>query len=231
MELKKISKAFDILAKAYDLISYTMSLGITIYWRKKLIDESINKITPNTKYIIDLCSGTGDIAIGIIKKSQNTNINIIAFDASFGMLKILKQKSKNINNIFPILGDISQMPFKNKSFQISTMSFGARSLFEGEKDFKEYLKEIYRTSSNLINLETSHPKNPIIRILYYSYLYLIIIILGSIFFPHYNKEYYKTIMNFPNQEKLTNILKEIGYKHVVAKSLLWGTAAIHIAHE
>lgn len=231
MELKKISKAFDILSKAYDLISYTMSLGVTIYWRKRLIDESVKLIKSETKYILDLCTGTGDIAIGIYKKSQNQNIKIIGFDASFGMLKKFIEKSPNKENLIPILGDISQMPFKNKSFDISTMSFGARSLFEGEKDFSTYLKEIHRISKRLLNLETSHPKNPIIKALYKSYLYFIIVILGSIFFPHYNREYYRTIMTFPNYERFSEILKQIGYDKVEAIPLFWGMAAIHIAYE
>ncbi|MCS7244247.1 MAG: class I SAM-dependent methyltransferase [Candidatus Calescibacterium sp.] len=231
MELRKIAKAFDILSNAYDLISYTMSFGVTIWWRNKLIKESIDNIKSETNYLLDLCSGTGDIAIGIYKKSLNNNIKIIGFDASFGMLLKFKEKSQKKENLIPILGDIAQMPFKDKIFDITTMSFGARSLFEGEKDFNHYLKEIYRTSKKLLNLETSHPKNPIIKLLYYSYLYFVIIILGSIFFPHYNKEYYRTIMSFPNEEKLSDILKKAGYKQVKAKPLFWGMAAIHIAYE
>lgn len=236
MNLREIAQAFDRLSKNYDLISYTMSLGVTIYWRKKLIEKSsqiINKKNENFQYILDLCSGTGDIAIGIYQQLKNKNVKIIALDISFGMLKRLKGKisSKNIENIIPILADIYQMPFKNKSFFLSTMSFGARSLMENEKDFQGYFKEIYRVSKIMVNLETSHPNNPLIKTLYYAYLYLVIIILGGIFFPHYNKEYFRTIISFPSLEKFSEILQESGYKEIKAIPLLFGMAAIHIAHE
>lgn len=230
MELKRIAKAFDILSKAYDLISYTMSFGVTIYWRNRLISKSLEFIDVNTKYILDLCAGTGDIAIGIRKQINNEEVKIVAFDVSFGMLQKLKQKARMYNNIIPIIGDISCMPFKDKSFQLATMSFGARSLLEGEKQFNHYFEEIYRTSDKLINLETSQPNNPIIKFLYYSYLYFIIIILGSLFFPHYNKEYYKTIKNFPSYDQFSEILKKIGYSSVDVIPIFGGMAAIHIAH-
>ncbi|MEN3015422.1 MAG: class I SAM-dependent methyltransferase [bacterium] len=232
MELKKIARAFDILSKFYDLISYTMSLGVTIYWRSELVKETINNIGDRDKYLLDLCCGTGDIAIGVYKKTKkHKQLKVIGFDVSFGMLKKMIQKSKDYQSIIPIMGDIGSMPFKDKVFDLSTMSFGARSLFEGEKNFEEYLKEILRVSKKLLNLETSHPKNPIIKFLYYSYLYFIIMILGSIFFPHYNKEYFKTIMSFPGYEELSEILKKIGYKQVIAKPLLFGMACIHISYE
>lgn len=236
MNLREIAKAFDKLSKNYDLISYTMSLGVTIYWRKKLINEAsqiINQKNENSQYILDLCSGTGDIAIGIHQQSKNKTIKIIALDISFGMLKKLKEKihSRNIEGIIPILADIYQMPFKNKSFLLSTISFGARSLMENEKDFQGYFKEIYRTSKIMLNLETSHPNNPIIKTLYYAYLYFVIIILGGIFFPHYNKEYFRTIMKFPTSENFSKILQQSGYREIQVINLLFGMAAIHIAYE
>lgn len=233
MKLQEIARAFDKLSKNYDLISYTMSFGVTIYWRKKLIHQASQIINQNEnlQYILDLCSGTGDIAIGIYQKLKNKNVRIIALDISFGMLKKLKEKIRSIENIIPILADIYQMPFKDKSFLLSTMSFGARSLMENEKDFQGYFKEIYRTSKIMANLETSHPKNPIIKTLYYSYLYFVIIILGNVFFPHYNKEYFRTIMNFPSLENFSKILQDGGYKEVKTIPLLFGMAAIHIAYE
>lgn len=235
MNIKEIAKAFDKLSKNYDLISYTMSFGVTIYWRKNLIEETVRMSNERTKYFLDLCSGTGDIAIGIYKKlpKNKNDAKIVALDISFGMLKKLKEKlnKMKIKNIIPLLGDIQKMPFKNKVFSISTMSFGARSLMESDRNFKEYFQEIYRTSRALINLETSHPKNRFLKTLYYFYLYFVIIILGSLFFPHYNKEYFRTIMNFPPYEKFKEILENVGYKKVEYKPLFGGMAAIHIAQD
>ena len=231
MEIREIAKAFDKLSPNYDLISYIMSLGVTIYWRIKLVNESTNIINKETKYILDLCTGTGDIALSLYKKSPNKNIKIIGFDISFGMLKKLKQKAKDNENIIPILGDISKMPFKDKIFDLSTMSFGARSLMESDREFKEYFMEIYRVVKVIANLETSQPKNKLIKFLYYAYLYFVIIILGSIFFPHYNKEYYRTIISFPGYEKFSEILKEFGFKEVKVIPLFFGMACIHLARD
>lgn len=237
MNLKEIAASFDKMSDIYDLVSYTMSLGVTIYWRKQLIKHSLN-VYRNIKnqnqdkkiYLLDLCSGTGDIAIGLNGK-MNRNDVILALDISIGMLKklIKKYKKYGYTNIIPIIADISKLPLKDNVISLSTMSFGARSLYEGEKQFEVYLKEILRTCKYYVNLETSQPYNPIIKFLYYSYLYFIIIILGSLFFRHYNKEYFKTIMKFPDSKKFKEILLNIGFKQVEYYNLMFGMACVHIA--
>ncbi len=236
MNLRDIALSFDKMSDIYDLVSYTMSFGVTIYWRNQLVKYSFkvyNIIKSQVKekiYILDLCSGTGDIAIKLNKKINKEDI-IIALDVSVGMLKKLVKKYKKYgySNIVPVIADISKLPLKDNAISLATMSFGARSLFEGEKHFEIYLKEILRTCKYYVNLETSQPFNPIVKFLYYSYLYFVIIILGSLFFSHYNKEYFKTIMKFPGFMEFKNILLKIGFKEVEYYNLMFGMASIHMA--
>jgi demethylmenaquinone methyltransferase/2-methoxy-6-polyprenyl-1,4-benzoquinol methylase len=237
MKLKEIVASFDKMSNIYDLVSYTMSFGVTIYWRKQLIRHSLNvyhtiKNQNQDKkiYLLDLCSGTGDIAISLNKKINKNDI-ILALDISFGMLKklIIKYKKFGYTNIIPIIADISKLPLKDGAISLATMSFGARSLYEGEKPFEVYLKEILRTCEYYVNLETSQPYNPFIKLLYYLYLYFIIIILGSLFFRHYNREYFKTIMRFPDAKKFQEILLNVGFRKVKYYNLMFGMACIHIS--
>jgi len=237
MNLREIAWAFDKMSNIYDLVSYSMSFGVTIYWRKQLIKHSIsvynifkNQNIGKKVYILDLCSGTGDIAINLNKKIDKNDI-ILALDVSIGMLRKLMEKYKKLGykNIIPIIADISKLPLKSDSISLATMSFGARSLYEGEKSFEIYLKEILRTCKYYVNLETSQPYNFIVKFLYYLYLYFIIIILGSLFFRHYNREYFKTIMKFPDSKRLKEILLNIGFKEVEYYNLMFGMACVHIA--
>lgn len=237
MNLREIAWAFDKMSNIYDLVSYSMSFGVTIYWRKQLIKHSIsvynifkNQNIGKKVYILDLCSGTGDIAINLNKRIDKNDI-ILALDVSIGMLRKLMEKYKKLGykNIIPIIADISKLPLKSDSISLATMSFGARSLYEGEKSFEIYLKEILRTCKYYVNLETSQPYNFIVKFLYYLYLYFIIIILGSLFFRHYNREYFKTIMKFPDSKRLKEILLNIGFNEVEYYNLMFGMACVHIA--
>ena len=48
----------------YDFLNHFLSLGIDIYWRKKLVKKVSNQ-QPNT--ILDVATGTADLAIELLK--------------------------------------------------------------------------------------------------------------------------------------------------------------------
>ena len=61
---QQVSKMFDNIASSYDFLNHFLSLGIDIYWRKKLVKKVSNQ-QPNT--ILDVATGTADLAIELLK--------------------------------------------------------------------------------------------------------------------------------------------------------------------
>ena len=109
---KLVTRLFNDIAKRYDFLNHFLSLGIDIIWRKKFI-KSLN--FSNGDKVLDVATGTGDVAFGIRKKYQ---ANIIGLDLSVNMLEIAKTKSKklNIDNIEFIEGDAENLPFDDNTF-------------------------------------------------------------------------------------------------------------------
>ena len=62
-----VKKVFQDVSDKYDLMNDLMSLGIHRIWKKKFM-EYLNP-QPNTK-LIDVASGTGDIAKLFLEKSK-----------------------------------------------------------------------------------------------------------------------------------------------------------------
>ena len=77
---EQITRMFDNIAKSYDLLNLTLSFGIDKFWRKKAVQQIPN----NAKKILDIATGTADLAI---RTAKHTNAEIIRVDISKEMLK------------------------------------------------------------------------------------------------------------------------------------------------
>ena len=149
---KQIKKMFDNISQTYDILNSVLSLRMDYFWRKSVI----NNIKNNPKSILDIATGTADIAISA---SRIKNARIIGIDISPKMLEIGKKKIKErklTERITLELADAEELPYKSNSFQAVTSGFGVRNF----ENMEEGLREIYRVlekNGTLIILEPSNP--------------------------------------------------------------------------
>ncbi len=83
----QVKRMFDTIADKYDLLNHTLSFGIDKLWRKRGI-AFLRPYAP--KQILDIATGTGDLAIQMQRKLQADHI--IGADLSEGMMEIGRQK-------------------------------------------------------------------------------------------------------------------------------------------
>ncbi len=205
---------FNDIAKNYDFLNDVM----TFFTQKSIKNSAINSLKPNHSNILDVCTGTGDIAIMLAKKFPNASIT--ALDFSLEMLKIAKIKSKNLNINF-INQNALDMPFLDNSFDLCTISFGLRNL----PDITAAIKEIHRilaTNGELLIIDLGKPK---MNWLYPLILDKVIPILGKIF--HENKYPYQYLVesqkDFPSPQKLSKVLQSVGFADTKIRNFLFGT--------
>ena len=129
---EKIQKMFNKIAKNYDFMNRIISFGTDKFIKTKCV--KLLDIKPEFK-ILDLCTGTGDIA-GIIKKTCQ-QVDVIGIDFSEGMLNIARKKHPLVEFI---KADCTNLPFEENSFDVVTIGFGLRNI----KDYDSALKEIRR---------------------------------------------------------------------------------------
>ena len=151
---QQITTMFNTISKGYDGLNRIISFGIDKKWRKK-VAQVVGYKQP--KSILDIATGTGDLAIVLAK---NTNAEkIIGLDIAAKMLDVGKEKiaNKNLSNrIEMVLGDSEKLPFNENSFDAITVAFGVRNFENLEKG----LREIYRVlkpNGTFVVLETSVP--------------------------------------------------------------------------
>src|SRR6056300_1048699 len=159
---KQIEKMFDSISVEYDKLNRLISAGNAVKWRKK-IHKIAKKLNP--KNILDVATGTADIAIEL---SKIKNSKIIGLDISEKMLAVGREKILNKNlsqKISLISGDAENLAFETNCFDLVTIGFGVRNFQNLEKG----LSESYRVLTNdgtLIILETSVPQNMLVKFFY-----------------------------------------------------------------
>lgn len=140
-----ISVMFDKLAPDYDRNNNIISL-FTHKIIKYLVVASVGRLPKNVK-ILDLCTGTGDIA-GLLKRKYK-KANVIGVDFSKEMLNIARKKYPKIDFVY---ADCMDLPFQNGTFDLATISFGLRNTENYEKTISE-IKRVLKNGGIFVHLD------------------------------------------------------------------------------
>jgi demethylmenaquinone methyltransferase/2-methoxy-6-polyprenyl-1,4-benzoquinol methylase len=224
----QVRSMFDTIAKKYDFLNHFLSFGIDIIWRK----IALNKLKGlNHDRILDIATGTGDLAIEAAYKLQPKEI--MAVDIAVNMLKIGEQKAsqEELAHIIKFeAGDSENLRFDENCFNTVMASFGVRNFQNLEKG----LSEMYRVlvpGGTLMILEFSTPRRFPIKQVYNFYFKNILPLIGRLISKD-AKAYnylYESSSKFPAFERFTAILDKIGFKESRYYALTLGVCCIYIA--
>ena len=224
---EQIAQMFDTISENYDRLNRVISFGIDVKWRKKVL-QIVTRSNPKT--ILDIATGTGDLAILM---AQTKAPKIIGLDISAGMLEVGRKKIqyKNLSNtIEMVLADSEEMPFEDSYFDAITVAFGVRNFENLEKGLAEILR-VLKPNGAFVILETSVPNKTPYKQGYTFYSKNILPIIGKLFSKDNVAYGYlsESAAAFPYGETLNNILRKIGFIEVKAMPQTFGVATIYSA--
>ena len=225
---KQVEQMFDTISENYDGMNRIISLGSDVSWRKKVIKLANAN---NPKNILDIATGTGDLAIQFAEKTNATRI--VGLDLSDGMLSVARKKvaGKTLaKKIEFIQGDSEALPFEDNSFDAITVSFGIRNFENLEKGLSE-IRRVLRKDGIFVILETSVPTKFPLKQGYNIYAKFVLPLMGRMFSK--DKVAYQYLSEsasvFPFGKELNNILLKTGFKDVENKPQTFGVATIYTA--
>lgn len=224
---EQVAQMFDTISENYDDLNRVISFGIDVKWRKKVV-AIVGENNP--KLILDIATGTGDLAI------MMTSLNpekIIGLDISAGMLEVGKQKIAKANlsdKIEMIVGDSESMPFKDNTFDAITVSFGVRNFANLDTGLQE-IRRVLKPKGKLVILETSVPTKFPYKQGYRFHTSVILPIVGKLFSKDKVAYSYlsESANSFPFGEKFNNILLKNGFTTAIDKPVTFGVASIYTA--
>ncbi|MBC8487684.1 MAG: bifunctional demethylmenaquinone methyltransferase/2-methoxy-6-polyprenyl-1,4-benzoquinol methylase UbiE [Bacteroidetes bacterium] len=216
---------FNSVARRYDFLNHFLSAGIDYRWRRKAI-KILAKNNPKT--ILDVATGTGDLAIAALKLNPK---KVIGVDIAEDMVEIGKKKvrEKKLEKIIHIqVGDSEDLQFNDNTFDAAIVAFGVRNFDNLEKG----LSEMYRVLNNngmVMILEFSKPTATPVRQLYQFYFKNILPFLGRIISGDNSAYTYlpKSVGEFPMGNEFLRILNKVGYTDTQHIPLTFGIASIY----
>ena len=220
---KLVNSVFSQVYKKYDLMNDIMSLGVHRIWKEKFIDWMNPQ--PNTK-LIDVASGTGDIANLFFTRSDGTG-EVICLEPNKEMLSRGKIKLKKYKSVKWINSSAESIPIEGNTFDYYSISYGIRNVSDINKVLKEAFR-VLKPGGRFMCLEFSKIDNEILNFLYKQYSktipYIGKFIVGS------DKPYkylIDSIDKFYNQKELSKLIKDNGFSNVEFRNVSSGISAIH----
>lgn len=224
----QVTNMFDKIAPYYDYLNRLLSLGIDTIWRTKAINTLASA---KPKRILDIATGTADLAIEAaqkLKPEHITGLDISKEMIGIGDKKILKKKLDSIISLE--VGDSEALRFEDNSYDAVTAAFGVRNFGNLKKGLSE-MHRVMRPGGKLVILEFSKPKAFPLKQIFNSYFKYVLPMIGKIKSkdPKAYQYLYESVQVFPDYDRFTEILDQVGFKNSNWKSLSFGICTIYSA--
>lgn len=221
----RVLELFNKIAPVYDLLNDIISMKQHRRWKNIAIDQLEIK---KGDRILDLCCGSGDITLLILKKFPE-GVNITAVDFSASMLEVAEKRLKKYKCIDIIRADAMKLPFEDGFFDKIIISFGLRNLeniFDGLNEMKRVLK----TGGHIVNIDFGKPEIPVFKALFWFYFCFFVPLTGKIFDKFSEYAYLpESIATFPPPAQLIKIMSELDFKNPQNRTFFMGFVAVQKA--
>lgn len=246
----RIQKMFGEISGRYDFLNHFLSGGVDYYWRWR----TVRKVRPQgDSPILDVCTGTGDLAIAYWKKAGRKTA-VVGTDFTPEMLDIARQKSSKLgapaedtategsssagnstssDNTASLTfqqADTMDLPLESDVYQIVSVAFGLRNVSDTVAGLTE-MTRVCKPGGKVAVLEFSMPRNRLFGAIYRWYFRNILPRIGQ-FLARNSEAAYKylpqSVSQFPQDEELAGLMRQAGLSDITWTPLTFGIATLYV---
>lgn len=220
---QKVFGVFEAISPVYDAANRRISLGLQTGWKRRFVRQLLAVTVPGDR-ILDVCCGTGDIAIALAKEGRQ----VWGVDFSPAMLRQAEEKGTGIKNLRWQQGDAMALPFADGTFAAACISFGLRNTTDYDRVLRE-MARVVRPGGWVGCLDSFVPQPPLVRPFYELYFHFVMPLLGG--GRQYRQEYlwlWQSTREFLTGEQLSRLFRDIGFSPVKRKNYLFGACAAYL---
>ena len=181
--------------------------------------------------VLDVCAGTNAIGIALLKREPTLEVH--AIDRSAAMQEVGRQRAEALGlRIRSVIGDVHTLPFPDNHFDAVTLQFASRHL-RVRQVFAE-IRRVLKPGGRFYHCDMLRPANRTVEVLYYAYLRFCLWFTGFLFRSGPAalkcKEYFiNALQMFYSAQELCDVLDDLGYRDVTAKTVFAGMLGFHRA--
>jgi demethylmenaquinone methyltransferase/2-methoxy-6-polyprenyl-1,4-benzoquinol methylase len=223
----RVNALFARIAQRYDLINDLQSFGLHRRWKRRLVE--LARPRPGAgKQALDVCCGTGDIARALAA----TGAEVTGLDFSAEMLAVAHQRDHRGPTVNFCQGDAMNLPFAAGSFDTVTVGYGLRNLADWHRGLQEMVR-VARPGGCIAVLEFGKPDFAPWRWMYFTYLRLVVPILGLVFCRDAAAYAYilESLRHYPAQHGLAAAMRDAGLTDVAIVNFLGGAMTINLGRK
>lgn len=228
----RVRQMFGEIAGRYDLLNHLLSLNVDRYWRWRTVRD----VPPQGDApILDVCTGTGDLALAYLRASQG-RVPIVAADFCHPMLAIGRQKGTTVERgeqVTFIEADTQALPLPDNHFQIVCVAFGLRNVADTDRGLRE-MARVCRPGGHVAVLEFSQPTWQPFRGLYGWYFRHVLPRIGQALARNRLDAYNylpESVGEFPSGEALCAKMRSAGLSDVRFRALTLGIATLYVGRK
>ena len=219
---------FDAIAGRYDFLNHLLSAGIDRRWRRCAI-ASLS--LQDGERVLDLCTGTADLAIAA--SLARPSVRVVGIDFAAEMLRVGRAKlarQRLGDAVALVRGDAANVPVRDGSVDAVTMAFGIRNVERPEAACREMCR-VLRPRGRLAILEFAIPTTPGLRGAYLGYFKHVLPRIGRLVSRHGAAYGYlpASVTSFASPEEFSESLRRTGFEEVRAVPLTFGIVFLYTA--
>lgn len=223
-----LNDVFADVAPYYDCANHIASLGMWNRFLKSFM--SVIELHPGQR-VLDVCAGTNAMGIALLKREPTLEMH--AIDRSAAMQEVGQQRAKAMGlQIRSVIDDVHELPFPDDHFDVITLQYASRHL--RIKRVSEEVFRVLKPGGSFYHGDMLRPGNPVVEKLYYAYLRFCLDATGFLFRSsptalNCKKYFIDALQMFYSAEELSEMLREVGYRDVSAKTVFAGMIGFHRA--
>ncbi|MBU0520203.1 bifunctional demethylmenaquinone methyltransferase/2-methoxy-6-polyprenyl-1,4-benzoquinol methylase UbiE [bacterium] len=221
--IEAVKSIFNTITPTYDHMNHIMSAGRDIAWRRRMIQ----RLPEGNIKVLDIATGTGDVAIDI--KWKRPDIEVAGIDFVFRMMEFAQQKTRAQNLAIQYMGgDALHLPFPDNSFDATTIAFGLRNIPDKFAALRE-MQRVVKPGGKVFTLEMTFPRNLKMRAFFTWYLNKMIPILGATIARDKKAYHYlaESIQEMIHPDTLSALYEQVGFQQIKATPLTFGITYLH----
>jgi demethylmenaquinone methyltransferase / 2-methoxy-6-polyprenyl-1,4-benzoquinol methylase len=224
--IRQVRRIFSTITDRYDFLNHFLSAGRDIAWRRFMV-RRLRFFS--TRRLLDLATGTGDVAIEAAR--AHSRVQVFGLDFAAPMLEAARPKIRRqglSDRIRTLQGDALNLPFSDKHFDAVTVAFGIRNMPDRVRVLQE-IRRVLVPGGGLSILEFTTPQGRFFRRLYLFYLNRVLPRLAWLFTK--NPEAYQylaeSIMRFPYPDEFVREIREASFLEVRKSPLTGGITYLY----